>query len=95
MGGFGSLSAGEILILLAIAFLVLGPGRLPEAGNRTSLQAARPPPRRAQTLVKSDWTPAFQANAGLRHLVPRAAGAGSRRSLDRARVPGVLNHLVI
>jgi sec-independent protein translocase protein TatA len=33
MGGFGSLSGGEILILLAIAFLVLGPGRLPEAGK--------------------------------------------------------------
>jgi len=31
--GFGSLSAGEILILLAIAFLVLGPSRLPEAGK--------------------------------------------------------------
>ena len=75
--GFGSIGAGELLILLLVILLVFGPKRLPEMGR----SLGRGMREFKNSVTKDDHQPELTTAAAVEEPV-RAPASTSKRELD-------------
>jgi sec-independent protein translocase protein TatA len=76
--GFGSIGAGELLILLLVVLLVFGPKRLPEMGR----SLGRGMREFKNSVTKDDHQPAAELSAAAIEEPVRAPASTSKREHD-------------
>jgi TatA/E family protein of Tat protein translocase len=82
----------ELIIILVIALLILGPGRLPDVGSALgkSIREFRKAATDVQESVKLDTPPASPAAPAPAAPAPAAPAAAAPNTLGQAATPNVL-----